>query len=94
MNKIFVNVDFCNLEWGAMIKDSNLGIILFSAPTYQELKRTGKKVIHDYIFWKSSEGEVFPDWIKLGKYSLVFRFDKSEHSEINEFIKENKRVSS
>jgi predicted RNase H-like HicB family nuclease len=73
MEKIRVDIDWCDKNFGASIVDYAGNSIVVTAKTYDELLQEIKAAIRDHIDGLISDGDKVPEWFKNGAYSLDYK---------------------
>ncbi|MBQ7512430.1 MAG: CopG family transcriptional regulator [Prevotella sp.] len=73
MEKITVNVEWCDNNFAAGIGREGLGAIIVTAPTYVQLQREIANALKDHIAWMVDDGDDVPEWMIAGDYELDYQ---------------------
>lgn len=73
MEKIRVDVDWCDKNFGASLVDYAGNSIVVTAKTYEQLQHEVENALHEQIKWLIEDGDNLPDWFKSGKYELDYK---------------------
>ena len=74
MEKIVVNVAWCDKNFGASFGDNVPGAVVFTAPTFEELQKEAKETLDFHVKGLSENGEQVPEWIRKGDYEFIFKY--------------------
>ena len=88
MHKIVVTVDRNGYGFRGMVDNKELGKVLFSASSFDEMKKVVTSCLADFITSKVKEGKVLPLWMKKGEYSLTYFMDKVNLTPLQYNLKE------
>lgn len=72
MEKIIVNVSWCNKNFAASFGDNVPGAVVFTAATFDELQREARETLNFHVHGMLSDGDEVPEWLIDGDYELVF----------------------
>lgn len=73
MEKIIVDVAWCNKNFGASLSDNVPGAVVVTAKTYAELQREVQASLDFHIEGMKQDGDDVPQWLVDGDYQLEFR---------------------
>lgn len=74
MEKIVVNVAWCNKNFGASFGDNVPGAVVFTAQTFDELQKEAKETLDFHVEGLVEDGEQVPNWLKNGDYEFVYNY--------------------
>lgn len=70
MHKIVVTVDRNGYGFRGIVDNKELGKVLFSASSFDEMKEVVTSCLADFITFKVEEGKVLPQWMKRANIPL------------------------
>ena len=73
MEKIVVNVQWCDKNFGASLSENVPGAVVFTAKTFPELQKEAKKSLDSHLECMQEDGDKVPQWLLDGDY--VFEFN-------------------
>lgn len=75
MEKIIVNVSWCDKNFCASLGDNVPGAAVFTASTYDELQEEAKQSLAFHIDGMLADGDDVPQWLVAGDYEFEFVLD-------------------
>lgn len=72
IEKIIVNVAWCDKNFGATFGDNVPGAVVFTASTFDELQKEAKETLDFHIQGLLADGEQVPEWLRNGEYEFVY----------------------
>lgn len=75
MEKITVNVAWCDKNFGGSFGDNVPGAVVFTAHTFAELQNEAKETLEFHINGMIEDGDAVPDWLVSGDYEFVYNFE-------------------
>lgn len=72
MEKIDVYVDWCDKNFAASFGSNVPGAVVFTARSWDELKREAKDTLDFHIGGMLKDGDDIPEWLRNGEYEFVF----------------------
>ncbi len=75
MEKITVNVAWCDKNFGGSFGDNVPGAAVFTARTFAELQQVAKETLEFHVSGMIEDGEDVPDWLKTGDYEFVYNYE-------------------
>ncbi len=75
MEKITVNVAWCDKNFGGSFGDNVPGAAVFTARTFDELQRVAKETLEFHVSGMVEDGENVPEWLKSGDYEFVYNYE-------------------
>ncbi len=75
MEKIIVNVAWCDKNFGGSFDESVPGAAVFTAPTFQELQKVAKDTLDFHVEGLIEDGEDVPAWLAEGDYEFEYIFE-------------------
>ena len=72
MEKIVVNVAWCDRNYGGSLGSNVLGAVVFTAPTFDALQKEAKDSLEFHVKDLLENGEDVPAWLKNGNYEFVY----------------------
>ena len=76
MEKITVNVAWCDRNFGGSFGDNVPGAVVFTARTFTGLIKEAKDTLRFHIDGMVEDGEYVPQWLKDGDYEFVFKYEE------------------
>lgn len=74
MEKIKVDVQWCDKNFGASLGDNVPGAVVLTAKTFEELKREVAETLKFHVEGMIADGEDIPQWLRDGDYEFVYDF--------------------
>lgn len=87
MEKVIVNVAWCDKNFGGSFGDNIPGAIVFTAPTFEQLQKEAKESLDFHVEGLIENGEEIPEWLKNGDYEFVYNLIDSP------FIETSRRIT-
>lgn len=72
MEKITVSVQWCGGNFAASLSDNVPGAVVFTADTFEHLKREAEDTLRFHIDGMLRDGDEVPGWLREGDYELVY----------------------
>ena len=72
MEKIIVNVQWCDKNFGASLGENVPGAVVLTAGTYEELQREVPETLRFHIEGMIEDGDDVPQWLRDGEYELEY----------------------
>ena len=72
MEKITVNVSWCNKNFAASLGDNVPGAVVFTAATFDELQRQAHETLEFHVQGMLADGDDVPQWLVDRDYEFVF----------------------
>ena len=72
MEKIIVNVAWCDKNFGGSLGSNVPGAVVFTAPTFEALQKEAKESLEFHVEGLMENGEDIPAWLKNGDYEFVY----------------------
>ena len=72
MEKIIVDVAWCDRIYGGSFGSNVPGAVVFTAPTFETLQKEAKESLEFHIGGLMENGEDVPEWLKNGDYEFVY----------------------
>lgn len=72
MEKIIVNVAWCDHNFGASLSDNVPGSVVLTADTYEKLLREVPETLRYHVEGMIEDGDDVPEWLAKGDYELVY----------------------
>ena len=73
MERIMVDVAWCDKNFGASLGDNVPGAVVFTADTFSDLQKEAKASLEFHIEGMLADGDEVPQWLVDGDYEFVFR---------------------
>ena len=74
MEKIIVNVAWCDKNFGGSLGSNVPGAVVFTAPTFEALQKEAKDSLEFHVECLLENGEEVPGWLKNGDYEFVYNY--------------------
>ena len=74
MEKITVNVQWCDKNFGASLGDNVPGAVVLTAKTFEELQREVQETLRFHIDGMLADGDDVPQWLVDGDYEFEFNY--------------------
>lgn len=75
MEKIIVEVRWCDHNFGATLSDNVPGAIIVTAKTYDELQKEVPETLQFHLEGMKADGDEIPQWLAEGEYEFVYHLD-------------------
>ena len=75
MEKIIVNVSWCNKNFGASLSENVPGAVVITAKSYDELVDEVRETLKFHIEGMLADGDDVPQWLLDGDYELECHLD-------------------
>ena len=72
MEKIIVDVAWCDRNYGGSLGSNVPGAMVFTAPTFEALQKEAKESLEFHIEGLMENGEDVPEWLKNGDYEFEY----------------------
>ena len=72
MEKIIVDVERCDRNYGGSLGSNVPGAVVFTAPTFEVLQKEAKESLEFHIEGLMENGEDVPEWLKNGDYEFEY----------------------
>lgn len=72
MEKIIVDVAWCDRNYGGFLGSNVPGAVVFTAPNFDALQKEAKESLEFHIEGLLENGEDVPEWLKNGDYEFVY----------------------
>ena len=72
MEKVIVDVAWCDRNYGGSLGSNVPGAVVFTAPTFETLQKEAKESLEFHIEGLMENGEDVPEWLKNGDYEFVY----------------------
>ena len=72
MEKIIVNVAWCDRNYGGSLGGNVLGAVAFTAPTFEALQKEAKDSLEFHVEGLLENGEEVLGWLKNGDYEFEY----------------------
>ena len=73
MEKIIVNVDWCEKNFSAGFGMEGFGAVLVTASTYADIRTEFAEALKEHVEVMLEDGDELPAWMAAGDYELEFR---------------------
>ena len=73
MEKIIVNVAWCDRNFGASLSDNVPGAVVLTADTYEKLLREVPETLRYHVEGMIEDGDDVPEWLAKGEYELEYK---------------------
>lgn len=74
MKKVIVSVGWCDKNFGATFGDEVPGAVVFTAKTFDELKKEAAETLQFHIEGMLEDGDEVPQWLADGEYEFEYQF--------------------
>ena len=75
MEKIIVEVRWCDHNFGATLSDNVPVAIVVAAKTYDELQKEVPETLQFHLEGMKADGDEIPQWPAEGDYEFVYHLD-------------------
>lgn len=72
MEKVIVDVAWCDRNYGGSLGSNVPGAVVFTAPTFETLQKEAKESLEFHIEGLVENGEDVPEWLKNGDYEFEY----------------------
>ena len=72
MEKIIVNVAWCDRNYGGSLSSHVPGAVVFTAPTFEALQKEAKESLEFHVGGLMENGDDVPEWLKNGDYEFEY----------------------
>ena len=72
MEKVIVDVAWCDRNYGGSLGSNVPGAVVFTAPTFEALQKEAKESLEFHIEGLVENGEDVPEWLKNGDYGFEY----------------------
>ena len=72
MEKVIVDVAWCDRNYGGSLGSNVPGAVVFTAPTFEALQKEAKESLEFHIEGLMEIGEDVPEWLKNGDYEFEY----------------------
>ena len=72
MEKIKVDVQWCDKNFGASLGDNVPGAVVLTAKTFEELKREVPETLQFHVEGMIADGDDVPQWLRDGDYEFEY----------------------
>ena len=72
MEKVIVNVAWCDRNYGGSLGSNVPGTVVFTAPTFEVLQKEAKESLEFHVGGLVENGEDVPEWLKNGDYEFEY----------------------
>lgn len=72
MEKIKVDVQWCDKNFGAKLSDNVPGAVVLTAKSYEELLREVPETLRFHVEGMMQDGDEVPQWLRDGDYEFVY----------------------
>ena len=72
MEKVIVDVAWCDRNYGGSLGSNVPGAVAFTAPTFEVLQKEAKESLEFHIEGLMENGEDVPEWLKNGDYEFEY----------------------
>ena len=75
MEKVVVNVSWCNRNFGASLGVNVPGAVVVTAKSYDELVDEVRETLRFHVDGMIADGDQLPQWLVDGEYELEYHLD-------------------
>ena len=72
MEKVIVDVAWCDRNYGGSLGSNVPGAVVFTAPTFEALQKEANESLEFHIEGLVENGEDVPEWLKNGDYEFEY----------------------
>ena len=76
MERIIVDVAWCDRNYGGSFGSNVPGAVVFTAPTFEALQKEAKENLEFHIEGLVENGEDVPEWLKNGDYEFEYNITR------------------
>lgn len=74
MEKIKINVQWCDKNFGASFGENVPGAVVFTADTFEKLQKEAKGTLRFHIDGMLADGDSLPEWLIAGDYEFEYSY--------------------
>ena len=74
MEKVIVNVSWCNKNFAARLGDNVPGAVVFTADNFDDLQREARASLEFHVQGMLADGDEVPQWLADGDYEFVYNY--------------------
>lgn len=74
MEKIKVDVQWCDKNFGASFGENVPGAVVFTAKSFEELLKEAEETLRFHVEGMLEDGDDVPQWLRDGDYELEFNY--------------------
>lgn len=75
MEKVTINVAWCDKNFGGSFGDNVPGAVVFTARTFAELQQVAMETLEFHVSGLLEDGEEVPEWLKSGDYEFEYHYE-------------------
>ncbi len=75
MEKIEVNVSWCDKNFGASLSENVPGAVVITAKSYDELLDEVRETLNFHVEGMLADGDDVPQWLRDGDYEIEYHLD-------------------
>ena len=75
MEKIIVNVSWCEKNYGASLGDNVPGAVVLTAKTLEQLQKAVPETLRFHVKGMLEDGDEVPGWLAAGDYEFEYKLD-------------------
>ena len=75
MERIIVNVSWCDKNFGASLSENVPGAVVVTAKSYEELVDEIRETLNFHVEGMIADGDDVPQWLRDGDYELEYHLD-------------------
>lgn len=75
MEKIKVNVAWCDKNFGGSFGDNVPGAAVFTARTFEELQKVAEETLKFHVDGMVEDGDDVPEWLVAGDYEFEYHYE-------------------
>lgn len=74
MEKVRVDVQWCDKNFGASFGENVPGAVVFTAKTFEELTKEAEETLRFHVEGMLEDGDDVPQWLRDGDYELEYNY--------------------
>ena len=74
MEKVTVNVQWCDKNFGASFGENVPGAVVLTAKTFDELMKEAEETLRLHVEGMIEDGDEVPQWLRDGDYELEYNY--------------------
>ncbi|MBO7138480.1 MAG: CopG family transcriptional regulator [Bacteroidaceae bacterium] len=74
MEKVRVDVQWCDKNFGASFGENVPGAVAFTAKTFEELMQEAEETLRFHVEGMIEDGDEVPQWLREGDYELEYNY--------------------
>lgn len=74
MEKVRVDVQWCDKNFGASFGENIPGAVVFTAKTFDELMKEAEETLRFHVEGMLEDGDEVPQWLSNGDYELEYNY--------------------